>query len=177
MPERSYGSSVHFSVLGPLRVTGGEGELFEIRGAKERTLLAHLVAQAGRVVPVGELVDSLWGEAPPRTAAKSLQTYVLRVRNAVEPARDGAPSLLVTEGGGYRLAIAERDVDAGQFTALVELGRRTLREGRADSAEEAFSEALALWRGPAYSGFEHADFGRAESRRLEEMRLSALEER
>ena len=77
-----------FQVLGPLRASR-DGVDCEVHGAKERTLLAHLVAYAGQVVPSTALIESLWGDDPPRSAAKSLQTYVLRLRNSLEPDRRG----------------------------------------------------------------------------------------
>lgn len=172
----SYRSNVDFAVLGALQVSGESGPI-EIAGFKERTVLAHLVASAGRMVTTDELIDSLWGDAPPRTAAKSLQTYVLRLRNALEPSRHGVPRLIVTQMPGYRLAVPDDAVDAWRFERLVDLGRRAYREGRADAAVGTLREALALWRGPAYAGFEATRFGGAESRRLEELRLVALEDR
>jgi WD40 repeat protein/DNA-binding SARP family transcriptional activator len=167
---------VEFAVLGPLLVVGDDGPI-DIAGAKERTLLAHLVARAGELVSTDALVDGLWGESPPRTAGKSLQTYVLRLRNALEPERNGSPRLLVTEGPGYRLAVPHEAVDAWRFTRLVELGRRAYRDGRMESAASTLRDALELWRGPAYTGFEHTSFGGGEARRLDELRLGALEDR
>jgi WD40 repeat protein/DNA-binding SARP family transcriptional activator len=172
----SYGSNVEFGVLGPLQVSGERGPI-DIAGVKERTLLAHLVACVGRTVTADELIDSLWGDAPPRTAAKSLQTYVLRLRNALEPDRQGAPRLLVTDGPGYRLAVPDDAIDARRFARLVDLGCRAYREDRVDAAAVTLCEALAMWRGPAYAGFEETRFGGGESRRLEELRLVALEDR
>jgi DNA-binding SARP family transcriptional activator len=128
-------------------------------------------------VTAEELIDSLWGDAPPRTAAKSLQTHVLRLRNALEPERRGSPRLLVTEGPGYRLAVADEAVDARRFARLVEVGRRAYAEGKADVAARTLREGLALWRGPAYAGFEATTFGGGEARRLEELRMVALEDR
>jgi WD40 repeat protein/DNA-binding SARP family transcriptional activator len=172
----SYGSNVEFGVLGPLQVSGERGPI-DIAGVKERTLLAHLVACVGRIVTADELIDSLWGDAPPRTAAKSLQTYVLRLRNALEPDRHASPRLLVTDGPGYRLAVPDDAIDARRFARLVDLGCRAYSEDRADAAAVTLGEALALWRGPAYAGFEETRFGGGESRRLEELRLVALEDR
>jgi hypothetical protein len=106
-----------------------------------------------------------------------LQTYVLRLRNTLEPDRHGSPRLLVTDGPGYRLAVNDDAVDARRFVRLVELGRRAGREGRPEAAASTLSEALALWRGPAYAGFEATGFGAGESRRLEELRLVAVEDR
>ena len=64
------------------------------------------MAYAGQVVPSAALIESLWGDDPPRSAAKSLQTYVLRLRNSLEPDRHGKPRLLLTDGAGYQLAIS-----------------------------------------------------------------------
>jgi DNA-binding SARP family transcriptional activator/WD40 repeat protein len=135
------------------------------------------VARVGRVVGVDELVDALWPVDPPRTAAKSLQTYVLRLRNSLEPDRDGAPKLIITDGPGYRLAAEERSVDAHRFARLVELGRRALDDGHPDVASATLRDALGMWRGSAYAGFEQTRFGAAESRRLEELRRLANEDR
>jgi DNA-binding SARP family transcriptional activator/WD40 repeat protein len=176
MTAWSYRSQMDFSVLGPLQVSNGEG-VVGIRGAKERTLLAHLVAFADQVVPAPALEESLWGMTPPRSAAKALQTYVLRVRNALEPDRHGSPRLLVTDGPGYRLAVDPLQVDAERFARLATLGRRALENGRADQAASTLAEALALWRGPAYAGFETTAFGAAEAARLDELRVSAAQDR
>ena len=174
-PE-TYRAPVHFSVLGSLHVENGNGRV-EIPGVKERTLLAHLIARVGQMVPAADLVDSLWGEAPPRTASKALQTYVLRLRNVLEPDRGGLPRLLVTDGPGYRLEIDEHAVDARRFETLLGLAHRSLAEGQHEGAEDLLGQALALWRGPAYAGFEAAAFAQAEAQRLEELRLTAMEDR
>ena len=123
------------------------------------------------------MIEGLWGDSPPRTAAKSLQTYVLRLRNTLEPERDGSPTLVLLDGPGYRLNVPDDAVDAKRFARLVDLGQRARREGRTDAAAATLSEALALWRGPAYAGFEDTTFGGSESRRLEELRLAAIEDR
>ena len=137
-------------------------------GGKERLLLAHLVAAGGRLVTVDELSDSMWGERPPRAPGKALQTYVLRLRNALEPDRRGVPTIVVTEGAGYRLA-ADHEVDALRFTNLAAAGRGALDAGRPAEAAATLREALDLWRGPAYAGFEDTPFGRSERQRLDEL--------
>lgn len=175
-PRQAYRACVDFAVLGPLQVSDERGPI-EIAGVKERTLLAHLVACAGRMVTTDELMESLWGDAPPRTAAKALQTYVSRLRNVLEPARRGSPRLLVTDGPGYRLAAPDDAIDARRFARLVDVGHRAWREGRAEVAASTLREALGLWRGPAFAGFTETRFGRGESRRLEELRILALEDR
>ncbi|WP_170955351.1 BTAD domain-containing putative transcriptional regulator [Ornithinimicrobium cerasi] len=165
-----------FGVLGPLRVTADGGEI-DIPGHKERVLLARLVAQPGRTVPFDALADALWAEEPPASSRKVLQTYVLRLRNALEPARAGRPTVVVTDAGGYRLAVPEECVDAVRLGTLVDEGRRAAREGRHAEAVARTTAALDLWRGPAYSGFEQSEFAVREARRLEELRLTAEEVR
>ena len=173
---RPYNDPVDYSVLGPLRVESPHGPV-EIRGAKERLLLARLVAASGRLVAASELVDTLWDDEPPASAGKSLQTFVLRLRNALEPARNGSPTLLLTEGPGYRLALDPAQVDAERFARLARIGERSLADGRPESAATALTDALALWRGPAYADFHGAPFAAAEARRLDELRLAATEDR
>jgi DNA-binding SARP family transcriptional activator/WD40 repeat protein len=128
-------------------------------------------------VSTDELIDTLWGEAPPRSAAKALQNHVLRLRNILEPDRDGSPVLLVTDGSGYRLNVADDAIDARRFERLVELGRRAHQEGKAEAAAATLAAALKLWRGPPYAELESTPFGGSEARRLEELRLIALEDR
>ena len=164
-----YRSRVDFAVLGPLRVEGPNGPL-EVRGNKERTLLAVLVANRGRTVPTASLVEALWEQAPPPSAQKSLQTFVLRVRKAL------VPGVLVTDGGGYRLAVPAAAVDAERFAELAAAGRVALEAGRYREAASRLSAGLALWRGPAYADFGFTAFGQAQARRLEEMRLTAVED-
>ncbi len=169
-------SKLEFAVLGPLQVCSDAGQI-ALPSVKERALLAHLVARASRTVSTDELIDTLWGETPPRSAAKALQNHVLRLRNTLEPDRDGSPVLLVTDGSGYRLNVADDAIDARRFERLVELGRRALQEGRVEAAAATLGDALELWRGPAYAGLESTPFGGGEARRLEELRLIALEDR
>ena len=170
-----YGCLVHFAVLGPLRITGPDGPI-EVRGQKERTLLALLVANRDRTVPTSAIMDALWGEEPPASAHKSLQTFVLRVRNVVEPDRARPPKILVTDAGGYRLVVPPASVDADRFAALAVVGRASLDDAEPYAAAVRLRAGLALWRGPAYADFGDCGFGQAEALRLEEIRLSAMED-
>ena len=148
-PRRPYSDAVDFSVLGPLRVEGPDGAI-EIRGAKERLLLARLVAARGRMVTASELIDTLWGEEPPASAAKSLQTFVLRLRNALEPDRAGSPTVLLTEGPGYRLALDQfsfgKQVQTACDTAKAAAARVTGKE--APARAEGPAPWARLWGSP-----------------------------
>src|SRR5437773_6809394 len=94
---------MRFLVLGPLEVAEAGGEPLPIAGSKERTILACLIARAGRVVPVDDLIEELWGEHPPRTAEKTLGSYVSRFRRALQPDRSNGsgPDVIVSRGDGY----------------------------------------------------------------------------
>ena len=170
----SYSPRMDAGVLGPLRIMAAAGEV-PITGVKERTVVAHLVARVGQVVPAEELVDALWPDDPPRTAQRTLQSYVARVRSALEQGGAGA-GLIVTVGRGYMLTLDPGDIDAHRFVRLVELGRSAAADGQPKAAAETLSAALGLWRGPAYAGFESTVFGRAEGRRLGQLRLAVVED-
>jgi DNA-binding SARP family transcriptional activator len=155
-----------FRILGPLEVIGDEGPI-PIPGQKQRALLAILLLDAGRVVSTDRLIDALWGEQPPRTAATSLQNFISQLRKAL-----GA-DVLVTQAPGYLLRVAPEQIDAGRFRRLVE-GART---GDADERAGGLREALAVWRGAALAEFAFEPWAQSEIGRLEDLRLAALEDR
>jgi peptide/nickel transport system substrate-binding protein len=140
-------------------------------GPKQRALLAVLLVRAGEVVSRAVLLDALWGEVPPSSAEESLDTYVYRLRTLVGHDR------ILREGGGYRLVLNRGEVDADEFEQLVEDARRATDAGDHDAAVVALTEGLHLWRGQAWGdGLDDALIA-ADARRLDELRLSALETR
>ena len=168
---------MRFLVLGPLEVTGEGGESLRISGSKERTILAFLISHAGQVVPVDDFIEELWGERPPRTAEKTLGSYISRLRRSLDPGRtDGsANDVILTRGDGYVLEVGDHEIDAVRFARLAQEGRRLLDEDRPSDASSALDTALALWRGQAYQGYRYTGFGAAEGERLDEDRRSATE--
>jgi DNA-binding SARP family transcriptional activator len=169
---------MRFHVLGPLEVEADDGPLV-LGGPKERLLLALLLTRPNQVVSVEALVGGLWGEQPPATAAKTLQSHVKRLRRALEPgrARGAAGEVLVTRQPGYLLRVAPRALDATRFEELTAQARRALAEGQADAAGSLLREALGLWRGQAFEEFLDADVAVAEADRLAELRRVAVEDR
>ena len=163
---------MRFVVLGPLEVTGAGGDSLPIPGSKERTILAYLISHAGWVVSVDDFIEELWGEHPPKTAEKTLGSYVSRLRRALDPDRapGSADEVIVTRGDGYALEIAGHEIDAVRFERLAEEGRRLLGERSPSDARLALEGALALWRGQAYQDHRYTAFGAAEGERLEELR-------
>ncbi|MGV9411740.1 AfsR/SARP family transcriptional regulator [Nocardia sp. NPDC003693] len=157
-------------VLGPVQVWTDEGSPVEIGGVRVRMLLARLALEAGGTVPVGALIDGLWGEDPPAEAAGALQALVSRLRKALRGTGE-----VELAAGGYRLPGVR--VDAAGFEELVRRGRQELAAGRAAAATAALTEALALWRGPALGDVLDAPFTDAVVARLDELRAAALEDR
>ncbi|MEV0143381.1 MULTISPECIES: BTAD domain-containing putative transcriptional regulator [unclassified Nonomuraea] len=139
---------------------------------KVRALLADLLAHEGRPVPADRLTEDLWGDRPPGNPANTLQTKVSQLRRALEQAEPGGRELVAFQARGYVLRAT--DVDAARFVALLDRARATT-DPRAKA--ELLSDALALWRGPAYTDFGDEEFVRSAATRLEEQRLTALEER
>ena len=162
---------MRFGILGPFEVADDEGRKLALGGRKQRAVLAILALHAGRVVSSERLIDELWGERAPATAAKTLQTYVSKLRKALG---DG---VVLTRAGGYVLDADRADVDASQFRALADEGQGSLREGDFRRAAGLLREALGLWRGPALADFAYESFAQADGARLEESRLAALEDR
>ena len=123
---------MRFLVLGPLDVIGETGDPIRIAGSKERIVLADLIARAGRVVSVDDLIEDLWGEQPPRTAEKTLGSYVSRLRRALEPTREAGSTsdVIVTRGNGYTLDVATDEIDSLRFEELAERRRQLLDSGR-----------------------------------------------
>ncbi|MCA1694212.1 MAG: helix-turn-helix domain-containing protein, partial [Actinobacteria bacterium] len=120
---------MEFRILGPLEVVDGDAAV-EISGAKVRALLALLLLHPGQVVSTDRLLEGLWGDSPPATAANTLQTHVSHLRKALSrrPAGDNG-QVVVTRPPGYVLAVDRAQTDAGRFEQLLEEGRRALSGG------------------------------------------------
>jgi predicted ATPase/DNA-binding SARP family transcriptional activator/tetratricopeptide (TPR) repeat protein len=162
---------VEFRVLGTLEVLDTGGHPVELRGTKLRTLLAALILRAGQQVSADRLVDVLWGDRPPRGAANALQAQISKLRRALGD--------VPIEGrdGGYVLSIDPSQIDAERFVELATLGHDRLDAGQHAEAAASLGEALSLWRGPALADFAFDEFAQAHRTRLDEMRLTATEDR
>ena len=164
-----------FRILGPLEVFVNRRAL-PLGGAKQRALLALLLLHRNEVVSVHRVIDSLWGEAPPPAAAKTVQVYVSRLRRLLDP-HGAAGSRLVTRPPGYLLEVAPEEADLDRFELLVEEARRAGANGEHAGAAAALRRALTLWRGPPLSDVALVPFAQEAARGLEEQRLAALEAR
>ncbi|MGH8973573.1 MAG: BTAD domain-containing putative transcriptional regulator, partial [Acidimicrobiia bacterium] len=161
-------------ILGPLEVVVDDSRLV-LAGGRERALLARLVLSHNRVVTSERLAEDLWGEAAPAGMTQTLQVHVSRLRKVLR--EGGADHVLVTAPPGYLLRVDDQAIDAVRFRELVARARRLSAAGDCKQAGAVLGHALALWRGPALADVLHAPFAPAESARLEEERLAALEDR
>jgi WD40 repeat protein/serine/threonine protein kinase len=159
---------MRFDVLGPLEVSVDDHKI-PLGGPKQRKVLASLVLHPNRVVPAEDVIDQVWGENPPNTARKTLQSYVTHLRQALGADR------LEWRSPGYVLHIGPRELDAARFESLLQEAMAT--DGHPDRAAGLYRRALKQWRGPAFADVAEEGAIAAEAHRLDELRLEALEGR
>ncbi|MBB6550133.1 AfsR/SARP family transcriptional regulator [Nonomuraea rubra] len=149
---RTMTAATRFSILGPVRARRGDGDL-RLGGRQQRLVLALLLARAGTVVGLAEMVDTIWEQEPPASAVNVVHRYIGTLRRLIEP---GLPvrsvgSHLIRHAAGYQLRVAEDSLDLLRFRALAAAARRC------DDPEQAvrrYAEALSLWQGPCAAGLE-----------------------
>lgn len=170
------GEPLRIQLLGPVRVWR-DGQEVPLGPPKQRAVLALLASRAGEVVGVDNIVDALWDGDIPQTATNGVHTYVAGLRRALEPGRSRreAGAILTSVSGGYCLRMDPEQVDATLFTRRHARARRSRIGGSPDEAVRWYEEALALWRGDAYSGVP-GPFAAVERTRLRDLRLTAVEE-
>ncbi|WP_245627871.1 BTAD domain-containing putative transcriptional regulator [Actinomadura oligospora] len=154
-------------MLGPVAVWDDAGTPVAIPEAKVRALLADLLVRPGTAVSADRLIDDLWGDRPPGNPANALQAKVSMLRRVLGRER------VVREAAGYRLNLDSASVDSERFTSLAERAR-TMDDPRERAA--VLSEALGLWRGPAFADVADEEFARTAADRLDDQRLDVLEE-
>ena len=167
------GGTLAFEVrlLGPVQVIRA-GRDVGLGGPRPRAVLALLVLEAGRVVSAGQLIEEVWQGSPSPGAAKTLRSYVSRLRALLAP-----DAVLAARAGGYVLDADLGVVDAVRFERLAGAGQAALGHGDPAAAAGCFREALGLWRGPALAGVSEVEPLAREAARLEELRLTAVEGR
>lgn len=161
-----------YRILGPLEAFDGERAL-SLGGARQRSVLALLLLHANEAVTRDVLVDELWGETPPPTAPKVLQNCISALRKEL---RGGADTLR-TIGTSYALQLAPDELDRDVFERRVAKARAAFAAGDAEDAAAELEAALALWRGAPLSDFAYEHFAQEEIVRLEELHISAVEDR
>jgi predicted ATPase/DNA-binding SARP family transcriptional activator len=167
---------VEFRILGALEVSH-QGSTLSLGGPRHRRLLAVLLLSSDEVVSTGRLIEALWGDAVPKSAAAVVHVRVSELRAMLRAARPERNAGLLTRSGGYVLQVGADSVDAHRFERLAAAGAQDLDVGDYAGARAHLSEGLALWRGEALADVADEPFARAEAARLEELRLQALENR
>jgi DNA-binding SARP family transcriptional activator len=157
---------VEFLLLGPLEARS-DREILPLGGPRQRAVLADLLLHAGSVVSMDLLIDDLWGLERPATAEAVVQNAVSRLRKTL------GKDVIETRAPGYVLRVDVGAIDARRFERLVQDARPLPPRERV----AALRDALGLWRGPAFADLSFESFLQDEIARLDELRLSALEDR
>ncbi len=165
---RTYGSDVDIRVLGPVSVVV-DGRPLALGGQKQRTVLALVIAGAGRSVSADALIAGVYGDDASDGAKRTIHTYVSNLRRELG-------DVIAPSGGGYELRGDPASIDAVRFEKLYRDGSE-LVEDAPEQAATLLKDALGLWRGHAYADVEAHTVLEAEMARLDELRLSALEAR
>jgi len=170
--REAWEADVDLRLLGPLEVVA-DGTLVDLGPPKQRAVLAVLLLHAGEIVGSDQLIEQVWGEHPPRTAAHSVQLYVSELRKALEPVNGGP--VIETRPPGYVLRAEPERIDVYRFERLVDEGDQALRARDPTRAERSIGEALSLWRGAPLSEFAYDEFAQPAIRRLEGLHRDAIE--
>ena len=159
---------VQFGILGPVEVWLSGGLV--VPSPKPRTLLAALLLGVNQVQRIDWLTEVLWGDRPPRTATEQIGVFAAQLRRIVG-------RRLVEANDGYLLDIDRAQLDLALFEEAVKRARVDLAARDYAAAAAGFRAALALWRGHALANVESQLLREVEAPRLEEQRLSAIEDR
>jgi DNA-binding SARP family transcriptional activator/Tfp pilus assembly protein PilF len=163
-------TGMEFGLLGPLTVRRGGAEV-PVPAGKQRVVLATLLLNANRLVPLDELAEALWGPGPPASARATMQNYVMRLRKSLGDSR------IATQPGGYLISADPGDLDVSRFETLLGSARAAARDGLREQAADQAETALALWRGEPLADVDSELLALRERPRLAELRLQALETR
>jgi DNA-binding SARP family transcriptional activator len=149
--------SVEFGVLGPLEMTMGD-EVLPLGTPKQRAVLAMLVINRGRAVSIQALIDAAWDGEPPSGARATLHQYISNVRRLIANTGLDPHAVLGSAPPGYRLAVADDQVDIGRFIREKTAGLRAAAAGSLETASAHLATALAEWRGPVLDDLHDYSF-------------------
>ena len=161
---------MEFRVLGSMEVLDADGLPVTPASGRLRALLALMLLHANEAVTAGRMIEGLWGEEAPLTATKVVQNLVSQLRKTL-------PDRLETRGHSYVLHVEPGELDLERFQALVEQAHRCRASHDLEAASAKLGEAIALWRGPALADLSRERLALPEADWLEELRLTAVEER
>ncbi|MDH5504962.1 MAG: protein kinase, partial [Acidimicrobiia bacterium] len=159
---------MRFRVLGPLVAESG-GTAVGLGGPKQRAVLGMLLAAKGKTVSVDSLTDGIWGHEPPGNVSGSIHSYVSHLRAAIGGGIERV-------GSAYRIDLQSNDLDSVQFETMLDEGRGLIATNPSKAAE-TLRVALSLWHGRPYGDLDNVPGLDPEIRRLEDLRLQAVEAR
>ncbi|RFU85214.1 transcriptional regulator [Streptomyces triticagri] len=159
-----------FAILGSLDIRHAT-EPIPVNGTLQRRILAVLLLEAGRVVPVSRLVEVAWDDDPPESAAHQVRKTVAKLRHRIPH----GPEIIVTDGPGYRAVVDAAQLDLLRFRELLRHAREFLEAADEEQAIDHLGLALALWRGPVLAG-DGGPVIDAASTALGEQRLASIEQ-
>lgn len=159
-------------LLGPVELVDA-GAPVPLRGPKERALVAVLVIHANAAVSEDTCIDAVWGDAPPPSAARTLQSYVSRLRRTLA----GGDLTIEATPAGLVLRVARDAIDATRAERLCGEAQRAIDGNDHERAATLLRQAEGLWRGRSLGELADEPFAREEAARLEELRLTITEKR
>ena len=163
-------------LLGTVELIDDEGRPVPLGGPKQRALFTMLAMRPNEVVPESRLLEALWGEHPPRTAGKTLQSHISRLRRALADAVGFGPRI-DSRPSGYVLQVTAGDLDVTHAETTIAEARRLASEGDHVGAAGALAGAQAAWRGRPLGEFADEPWAMVEAARLSELRVAVIEER
>ncbi|MEV5541695.1 BTAD domain-containing putative transcriptional regulator [Saccharopolyspora shandongensis] len=165
-------SHCRFTILGPPGLNC-RGRQLDLGSPQQQAVLMLLLANNGRFVQIGELIDGIWGDQAPATGESVIRTYISRLRRVLSG--HGLGSAIRSQAGGYLLDSSLFELDAIEFAELVENARRERAGGNTAAAADQLAEALDLWTGTALAGVP-GEAAERERSRLERLKLTAIQE-
>ncbi|WP_158539863.1 AfsR/SARP family transcriptional regulator [Williamsia limnetica] len=146
-------------------------------GARLSTALAVLLARAGEPVTTATLIHAIWGDDAPERSVKVLESHIWRLRKVLEPGRGprGAPTVLLTDQTGYRLAVSPDKIDSRMLESASVSMRRLLGENNLAEALAISEKALSRWRGPYCDDVADTGWLTPIRARLSDIRLDLIE--
>ncbi len=170
-PVQPTPSGIAFRLLGPLELSAGDRSM-TISASRARVVLAMLLLERNRILPIHRLLTAVWEDDPPPTCKGQIQICISALRRQL--AELGLPAVIETCSPGYRLNVEDRWIDLPRFDLLVQTGRQAIEQGALAAGRSALAQALELWRGPALCGVDSAVV-QAVAGGLAERRLAAFD--
>ncbi|MEU0688850.1 AfsR/SARP family transcriptional regulator [Streptomyces uncialis] len=162
---------MNFLLLGPLSVRLNAREV-HVSAPRQRVVMAALLLNANRVISVDRIAEYVWDGAPPPSAAATVRTYVMRLRQSLG---EHASARILTRAPGYLLELGEHESDLGQFTAHRRRAAELAERGDLAGSSAELTEALALWREEPLADIPSRTLRDVEGRYLQELRLQTME--